>query len=180
MIIYPGGRVDPLSYSPLARELAGAGYFTVIVPMPFNLAVINPLAGNQIISTYSSIDKWVVIGHSLGGSMAARLANSNEKVEGLVFLAAYPENGLDLSESDLKVLTVLGNNDGLVSEQQILDSLRYLPSDTVFTKIPGGTHAQFADYGIQSGDGVAEVSYTEQLFTTLINILELTQQLDFK
>jgi len=42
LIIYPGGRVDPRSYAPLAHDIASRGYMTVIVPMPLNLAVFAP------------------------------------------------------------------------------------------------------------------------------------------
>ncbi len=39
LIFYPGGRVDPRSYAPTAKQIAESGFLTVIVPMPFNLAV---------------------------------------------------------------------------------------------------------------------------------------------
>lgn len=44
VILYPGGRVDPRSYAPLARQIAAEGYLVVIPPMPLNLAVFNPNA----------------------------------------------------------------------------------------------------------------------------------------
>ena len=41
-IIYPGGRVDPRAYAPMARQVAEQGYLVIIVDMPLNLAVFNP------------------------------------------------------------------------------------------------------------------------------------------
>jgi len=42
LILYPGGRVDPRAYAPIARAIAEQGYLVVIVPMPLNLAVLAP------------------------------------------------------------------------------------------------------------------------------------------
>jgi len=40
LILYPGARVDPRAYAPVARAIAEKGYLVVIVPMPLNLAVL--------------------------------------------------------------------------------------------------------------------------------------------
>jgi hypothetical protein len=40
-IIYPGGLVDSRAYAPFARAIAAEGYRTVIVCMPFHLAILD-------------------------------------------------------------------------------------------------------------------------------------------
>ena len=98
LIIYPGGRVDPRSYAPTAMQFAEDGFFSVIVPMPFNLAVFGAARAGEVIKKYPEIDNWVVAGHSLGGTMAANYAYQNpDDVDGLVLWAAYPAAGDDLS-----------------------------------------------------------------------------------
>ena len=71
LVIYPGGPVDPRSYSPIAREIAGRVYLAVIVPMPLNLAVFGSERAQEVIADYPEIRHWAVGGHSLGGAMAA-------------------------------------------------------------------------------------------------------------
>ena len=91
-ILYPGGRVLPEAYAPLAKGLAQAGILAVIVPMPLNFAILNTDAATAVIAAFPRISTWIIAGHSLGGSMAARYAHQNPgKVDGLAMLAAYPE-----------------------------------------------------------------------------------------
>lgn len=40
IVIYPGAKVDPYAYVPLANELSNCGYYCVIAKMPFNLAFL--------------------------------------------------------------------------------------------------------------------------------------------
>ena len=108
-ILYPGARVAPEAYAPLARAIAEAGYLAVITPMPFGLAVLSPDAAGGVIADHPEIERWVVGGHSLGGAMAAQYAAGHEDlVDGLVLWAAYPADGTDLSGMDLVVGVHLG------------------------------------------------------------------------
>jgi len=91
LIFYPGGRVDPRSYSSIAHQIADEGYLAIIPKMPFNLAVTNKRAAVGIINDFKEIENWVIGGHSLGGAMAASLVfDEPEMFKGLVLLAAYP------------------------------------------------------------------------------------------
>jgi hypothetical protein len=158
-IIYPGGRVDPRSYAPLAHSIAAEGYFTIIAPMPLNLAVFGVNIASDIINSYPQISSWAIGGHSLGGTMAAQFAYENpSKIKGLVLWAAYPASGNDLSKHNILVITIHGSNDGLVSSSQIQDSLKLLPPTTIRVEIAGGNHAQFGWYGDQPGDNKAEMT----------------------
>ncbi len=175
-IFYPGGRVAPEAYAPLARALAEAGRLSVIVPMPLNLAILSPDAASDVITAFPSIERWVIGGHSLGGVMAARFAhNHRDRVYGLALLAAYAEAHVDLSGSNLAVAVIYGDRDGLVAIDEVEGSLERLPAATEATKIIGGNHAQFGWYGEQSGDLPAQISREEQRSLVVAAILRLWQ-----
>lgn len=162
-IFYPGGHVDPRSYSSIAHQIANEGYLVIIPKMPFNLAVMNKRAAVKIISDYEEIKDWVIGGHSLGGAMAASLVfDESEMFEGLVLLAAYPPQNNNISSFDLYVTTVYGSLDQLATQSEIEESLPLLPLDTKKVLIEGGNHAQFGQYGTQNGDGVATIGQDEQ------------------
>jgi predicted esterase len=177
-ILYPGGRVDFRSYAPLAYEIAAKGYLVVIPKMPLNLAVFGVNIASDVFESYSQITSWAIGGHSLGGTMAAQFAHDNPfKVSGLILLAAYPASGVDLSKSNLSVITIHGTNDGLVSTAQIDDSLKFLPSSTVRVEISGGNHAYFGWYGNQAGDNPATISRELQQNQTVTAIIHLLEKL---
>jgi dienelactone hydrolase len=164
LIIYPGGRVDYRAYAPVARQIASQGYLVVIDKMPLNLAVLDAAAAQDVIAAYPEIERWVVGGHSLGGAMAANFARNNpEAVDGLLLWAAYPASGDDLSASDIQVASIYGTRDGLADNEAIDASRPLLPSDTQWTAIQGGNHAQFGWYGEQAGDNPATISPEQQL-----------------
>ena len=73
-------------------------------------------------------------------------------------LAAYPEAQTDLSQHDLAVATIYGDQDGLVSLEEIESSFQLLPTTAVKLMIAGGNHAQFGFYGDQAGDQSALIS----------------------
>lgn len=159
LIIYPGARVDPRSYAPVAKEIAREGFFVVIEPMRLNLAVFSPDAAEDVMEEYSKIDRWVVGGHSLGGAMAARFASS-EEVDGLVLWASYPPD--DLSASELPALSIYGEVDGLTTVEDVEDAKDKMPPGTRYVMIEGGNHAQFGWYGSQRGDDEARITREEQ------------------
>jgi dienelactone hydrolase len=162
-IVYPGGHVDPRAYAPLARRIAAQGYRVVIVPMPLALAVLAPDEALDVMAANPTISSWAIGGHSLGGAMAARFTYAHpDAMEGLVLWAAYPASTDDLSGYDVTVTSVFGTLDGLATGDKIDASRPLLPPDTRWVAIEGGNHAQFGDYGTQSGDGVATIPAAEQ------------------
>jgi len=174
LVIYPGGRVDPRSYAPAAKQLAEDGFLVVIVPMPFNLAIFGWQKAGEVIENFPEIDHWVVAGHSLGGSMAARYAiRKPTDVDGLVLWAAYPASSDDLLNSNLIIMSIYGTNDGLITEQDITNSSLLLPENTSWVAIDGGNHAQFGWYGDQAGDNPASISREKQQQ----RIIESTRQI---
>ena len=163
LVFYPGCRVQAEAYAPLGKAVADKGYLAVIVPMPFNLAILAPDAADAVIDAYAQVRHWVVGGHSLGGVMAARYAYANQdRVGGLALVAAYPEDGVDLSRSGLPVVTVYADLDGLSELGEIESSFRLQPANATKVKIAGGNHAQFGWYGPQAGDKPAAISHENQ------------------
>jgi dienelactone hydrolase len=162
VIIYPGGHVDPRAYSPLAKEIARAGYLVILPPVPLNLAFTTINVADEIMAAYPAIEHWYVGGHSLGGAMAAEYVAANaDKVDGLFLWASYSAESTDLSAiPNLKVLSIYGTEDGGAEEIRL--SKERSPKDTVWVEMQGGNHAQFGWYGIQPGDGVATISREEE------------------
>lgn len=179
LILYPGGRVDPRAYAPAAREIAAEGYMVVIVPMPLNLAFFAPNRADDVLKAFPAIDRWAVGGHSLGGAMASRFVHRHpSRVDGLVLWAAYPAASDDLSDRDLRVVSIYGTRDGLATGEEIDDSRALLPSDTRWVAIQGGNHAQFGWYGPQDGDNPPTISREAQQEEIVAATTELLQQLE--
>ena len=182
LVLYPGGRVNPVAYAPAARAIAAEGYLVVIVPMPLNLAVLAPDRAGDVPAAYPEVQTWAVGGHSLGGAMAARYADLNpEQVAGLVLWAAYPAAGNDLSGRELPVVSIYGTRDGLATVDDIEDSRALLPAHTSWVEIEGGNHSQFGWYGSQRRDLEATISREEQqrqVVAATVRLLEMLQRVD--
>lgn len=163
LILYPGARVDPASYAPIAHEIAAQGYVVVIPRVRLNMAILDRGAGAEEMARFPEIKRWVLGGHSLGGTTAGMFAADNpDRVDGLVFWASYPSSGTDLSGVDYPVASISGTLDGLATPADIEQSRSLLPAATVYVAIDGGNHAQFGDYGIQSGDNPATIAPEDQ------------------
>ncbi len=174
LIIYPGGRVDPRAYAPQAHAIAENDYLVVIVPMPLNLAVFGSRRAASVIEAYPEIEKWVIGGHSLGGSMAASYAyNHTDQIDGLVLWASYPASSNDLSQTKIRTTSIFASLDGLSTPPKIAASHNLLPQDTTWVQIQGGNHAQFGWYGDQPGDNSATISREEQQAQIVQSTLDL-------
>lgn len=175
-IFYPGAKVEAESYAPLCREIAKEGFEVVIAKMPFNFAIFSPNEAQEIIDEYKHIDKWAIGGHSLGGVMAAKFASENEEVKGLALYASYPQ-GNELLNSNKKVVSMWGSEDSVLNMESLENSKTDLPKDTKFIEIKGANHAQFGDYGLQSGDSKALISKEEQTDIAAKNTIELLEKI---
>lgn len=91
-------------------------------------------------------------------------------MEGVIFLASYPISSM--VDSDLRVLSISGELDGLVVPEDIEASRSDLPEDSQFVQIEGGNHANFGMYGPQKGDQESPLTSKEQLDEVLSVILE--------
>lgn len=172
-IFYPGGNVEPEAYAIINRKISEQGYLVVIVKMPFDLAVFSPKKGQKVMEQFPEINSWTIIGHSLGGAMAAKFVHDfPNRFTNLVLLAAYPAKSNNLTTYNINVLTIYGELDGVI-KQPIPETLDLLPKNkTTILEIDGGNHAYFGSYGEQKGDNPATISRAEQQNQTVSAILD--------
>lgn len=158
LLFRPGALVDPRAYAAVLRPIAEAGHTVIIVKQPFGLAMLSPGALPAARETVAGIDRWIVGGHSLGGTFAAMDADGRDPgVRGLLLFASYPAG--DMSDlTDLAVASLSGTEDGLATPAKIDASRTNLPDSSAFIVIEGASHAQFGDYGAQPGDGTPTLS----------------------
>lgn len=174
LIFYPGAKVEDRAYAPLLKELAGQGVDCYLVHMPANLAMFGINRADKVMRQ-GSYQHWYLAGHSLGGAMAAVYADKNsDKLDGLIFLAAYTTK--DLSDTNLKVLSLYGSKDGVVNRDKIAEGRKLVPESYTEYCIPGGNHAQFGEYGKQKGDGSAEISEEKQREIAAQKILDFMKE----
>jgi hypothetical protein len=147
LIFYPGGKVEEAAYLPLLDLLREQGITIALVKMPFRLAVFQINAADRVYDAVPTVSRWFIGGHSLGGAMASSYAAGNEsRLSGLILLGAYPVN-----DSPIPTLCLYGSEDILLDLSKLADVANVL-------RIEGGNHAQFGNYGVQQGDGVAMIS----------------------
>lgn len=156
LVFIPGAKVDPWAYVAILQDVAVEGTTVVITRPWLNLAFFDLRGMDAFTSAATGIEHWSVGGHSLGGVRACQLA---EDADALVLFASYCAT--DLSETDLPVLSLAGEQDGLSTPAKIADARPLLPDDAVIVEIEGASHASFGDYGRQSGDGTATISDEE-------------------
>ncbi len=178
-IIYPGGKVDEIAYVRTAKLLNDAGYTAIVAKFPFNIGFLGINKADGIMEKYPDIEKWVMIGHSLGGVSASVYANENDdKVDGLVLEASYSTE--DLKDNEIQVLSLRGSNDlvlnmeGYVEAQgnYSVESNNYLE-----VMIEGANHGGFGNYGVQKGDGENTIGYEAQQEAVVNEVLSFIENL---
>lgn len=175
ILFYPGAKVEETAYLPLLELLSEEGYYCVCVKMPFQMAVFGVNAADKIIAMHPEISQWYLMGHSLGGAMAASYAGDHEEqLEGLIFLAAYAAN--DLSSTELRVLSLYGSKDEVLNREKLEQNRNNLPGNFQELVIEGGNHAWFGYYGEQKGDGIAQITRQEQQDQTKDAIVAFIQK----
>jgi predicted alpha/beta-hydrolase family hydrolase len=180
VIFYQGALVENASYSLWAEKVAEKGYTVYLPKAPFNLAILSQNSAEKIIEK-NHIKNYVIGGHSLGGVMASRFAAkhlTDKRLDGVFFLASYPEVKGDLSDFKGGVLSLTGSQDGVLNRNSYDNGKAFLPKQTVYTEIKGGNHAGFGSYGEQKGDRPAEISNEEQQAEVADQIVKWLQELD--
>lgn len=161
IVLYPGAKVAPEAYVPLAAKLADRGVYCVIAKMPFNFAFFGINAADAAMANAPLVRHWWLAGHSLGGAMGAQYAASNaDKLDGIALLGAYSAS--NLSGTSLKALVIYGQNDGVLDRNKLASCAANLPNGAQTLVVEGGNHAGYADYGPQDGDGEATITADQQ------------------
>ena len=161
LIFYPGAKVEYTAYLPILDKLRQNGIASVLMKMPFNMAIFSANAADKAFKELPGVTDWFIGGHSMGGAMASSyFAGHKDRVKGLVLLGAYIYG--DVAPED--ALTVYGTlNAGLEK------NINYTENVVI---IQGGNHAQFGNYGEQKGDPAAAISWQEQQDAAVQAILE--------
>ncbi len=164
-IFYPGAKVEPSAYLPLMDKIANeTGMTCVIVKMPLNFAFFDINAAGSIIARYPEAKTVYMAGHSLGGSMASDFASNNENiVDGVIVMGSFVYGDFPQENA----LTIYGSLDSGYQE--------HLENAVNGVLIEGGNHAQYGNYGQQSGDSKATISSDEQQNLTAQAIADFVQ-----
>lgn len=102
---------------------------------------------------------------------ASYLGAHKDEFNGLVLLGSYSTE--NLSDTDLRVLSVFGSEDKVMNRESYAEYKANLPDDFTEIEIPGGCHAYFGMYGTQEGDGTPTITNEEQIYLTAEYITEL-------
>jgi pimeloyl-ACP methyl ester carboxylesterase len=179
LIFICGSGVSAYAYAPLLRPIAEAGYAVFVVKLPYRFA---PFASHkqaavkralEILAAHPEVSHWVISGHSLGGALACRAAQSDPKAFSAMVLVGttHPKQD-DLSSLPMPVTKVYASNDGVAPPDRTLSNKRLLPKDTQWVEIKGGNHSQFGYYGHQLLDGKATISRETQQTAARLALLE--------
>lgn len=161
VIFYQGAKVQKEAYAYLGQSLSEQGFVVSIPQLPLNFGILGSGTADAVIEEHPEVERWFVGGHSLGGVAASFYAEDpSPKLSGLFFLGSYP--AADFSNSELAMLSIYGELDGLSTIDSIDESRELFPDGSAFVEIQGGNHAQFGLYGEQKGDNPAEIRAIEQ------------------
>ena len=158
IIFYPGGKVECEAYAPLLHELAERGQDAFLIRMPLRLAFLGIDRAEAVMREYG-YSRWYMMGHSLGGAMAAEYAGHHDAVSGIIFLASY---GTGRISENQQVLSIYGSEDGVLNRANYEKAKANWPESAVEMVIPGGNHAGFGTYGPQQGDHDGKMTAAEQ------------------
>lgn len=178
-IFYPGGRISYLGYADLMRSIAEEEYLVVVPKMPLNMAIFNTKAADGIISAHPEIERWVIGGHSVGGTAAAIYAADHPgAVDGLAIWSSFPADSSDLSDAAIPVVLLYGSRETGVTDESVAARKQLLPPDTTYVKIEGGDHHQFGSYVLTNEENLATTSRENQhkeILSAMFTLLEAVE-----
>ena len=179
MIFICGSGIHAHAYAPLLRPIADAGYSVFIVKLPYRFAPFSSHKdqavdrARSLIAAHPETAHWVIAGHSLGGALAARVAEAEPGLNAaFVLIGTTHPKDRDLSRLDAPVIKVYATNDGIAPADRVMASKGLLPPQTEWVRITGGNHSQFGHYGHQLFDGRATISRDVQQAITRETLLE--------
>ncbi|MCD8118400.1 MAG: alpha/beta hydrolase [Lachnospiraceae bacterium] len=175
-IIFTGAKTDECAYTYIAKLLHEKGHTVIIPKQRFHLSAFGAKHGMELMSANPKIEKWILVGHSLGGMPVSRIAAAQpEHLTGAVFLATYAS--IDLSKLDISAIRITAENDGIMNNEAMEKYQGNLPKHSVSIMLKGANHQGFAAYSSRSGrDGKASISWKEQNEQTVRLILNFFEE----
>jgi pimeloyl-ACP methyl ester carboxylesterase len=120
------------------------------------------------------VRRWIVAGHSRGGEIASRLAQTQApSLAGLVLIGTSHPRDISLAHLRMPVMRIYGTRDTVADVEKLERTKPNLPPHTQHVRIDGGNHSQFGSYGFQPGDWPATISREEQHAQTLAAVLSM-------
>lgn len=165
LIFYPGAYVDVRGYLPTLRPVAAAGYRVVIVPMPFELAIFGIDRARAVQRANPDLRDWVIVGHSVGGAMAALFADRHpEAVRGVIIWDSYPPAFASLRDAPWPVWLIHRATADGAPPESFARQRELFPQDSHWAPIRGGIHMNFGAFrgGGYVEDWPAGISQVEQ------------------
>lgn len=161
VVFQPGAKVEARAYAAILRPLVEAGATVIIPKQPLGIGFLSMGAFESARDAFPGIGRWIVGGHSLGGTVAAMDAEEHDAdtiapVAGLLLYASYPASDMSTTLTS-DVMSISASEDGLATPADIEESMSTLPQDSGFIAIDGAVHAFFGDYGPQPGDGTPTI-----------------------
>lgn len=86
-----------------------------------------------------------ILGHSLGGVVAAFRWTEDERFTSVGILASYPENGTPVEQMSGRSLSVVGSQDESAWPEPCYEGAQRLPEPSTFAVIDGMNHYWWAD-----------------------------------
>lgn len=179
LIFICGSGIHPHAYAPLLRPIADLGHAVFVIRLPYRFAPFSSHKDEAVnraralIAAHPEVGRWVVAGHSLGGALAARIAQADRGLNAAFVLigTTHPWKD-DLSKLDAPFTKVYATNDGVAPSDRVMAAKGLLPKHTKWVQIKGGNHSLFGNYGHQLFDGTATISREEQQEVTRNALLE--------
>ena len=147
VIVYNGAGCDVQGYAEIMHAMAEAGYLVVGAKFPFNYSIFDPYQADEIRAAYPEVSNWAMVGHSMGGAMAARYAWENQdNLKGLILWDSYPAENNSLADSDLPVVHIHRATLEGEAPQKFIDMQHLFPADATWVPVPGGIHMYFGSF----------------------------------
>ena len=165
LIFYPGGNIEYNAYEPLMAACAKRGIMSILVKMPFSVAILDMNVAKKIKKYFPEIKNWYIGGHSLGGAIASmHVAKYPDEYTGLILLASYSNK--DLSKENIKVLSIYGSKDIIMNKKNYNKYKKNLPKNFTEFIIEDGIHRYFGMYGFPKNIPFIKITNVEQIEIT--------------
>ncbi len=165
VIFYPGAYTDLRGYLPTLRPVAAAGYRVILVPMPFDLAILATGRAEQVMADNTDIRRWVIMGHSVGGAAAGVYAHGNpDALAGVVIWDAFPPAFATLADFPKPVWHIHRATPAGLPPASFEKQRGLFPSRSHWVAIAGGIHMNFGSFnsGGYQEDWAPSIDMTEQ------------------